>query len=389
MAEKEIILPGLVDMHVHLREPGYTEAEDFNTGTEAALAGGVVAVFDMPNNKNMPTIDIGRLDDKLYLASQKARTDIGFYFGAMANEQLEVGSDEYQQLVETFAEAGNKSFGLKLYCDITTGSEHKHGADAFRPVVTAWLEANPSGLILAHTEGREATAEMVDLVAREKGGRIHIPHISKQEELEEIIKAKRDNSITGTVTTGACPHHLFLTEDDTQTLGWYARMKPSLGTSTDRDFLRANIGMIDVVETDHAPHTISDKENSQQNNPNGEVGTGKPTCFGVPGLETMLPLLLRGEQEGWITRDQIIDKTSTRPVEILGLNLPESEVHVTNEQYAFSAEQVRSKCEWSPYVGMEVVGKIGTVIVGGAVKVANGEVVSQPGQGSALLPRSG
>lgn len=386
-SEKEIILPGLVDMHVHLREPGYTEAENFDTGTKAALAGGVVAVFDMPNNKNMPTIDIDRLEDKLSLARQKARADIGFYFGAVPNEQLEVGSDEYYRFVEMFQEVGESSFGLKLYCDITTGSEHKHGADAFRSVASAWLEANPDGLVLAHTEGKQATAEMLDLVGREMGGRIHIPHISKQEELEEVIKAKNDSAVSGTVTTGVCPHHLFLTQDATRNLGWYAQMKPCLGTRADRDFLRANIEMIDVIETDHAPHTLPDKENAQQNNPDCEVGTDKPTCFGVPGLETMLPLLLRGEQEAWITCSQIIDKTSTRPAAILGLDLPESEVHVANQRHKFSVEQVRSKCGWSPYDGMEVVGKIETVAVDGIARVVNGEIVSQPGEGTVLLPR--
>jgi carbamoyl-phosphate synthase/aspartate carbamoyltransferase/dihydroorotase len=384
---EQIILPGLVDIHVHLRDPGYTEAEDFNTGTAAALAGGVVAVFDMPNNKSTPTFTLDRLEDKFSAAREKARTDIGFYFGAPPNEELEVGGSEYQQLVELFSEAGDRTFGLKLYCDITTGSEHKHGAEAFRPVVTAWLEANPSGLILAHTEGREATAEMVDLVARQMGGRIHIPHISKQEELEEVIKAKQDPNLTGTVSTGVCPHHLFLTDEDVPNLGWYARMKPSLGTPIDRSFLRANIAEIDVVETDHAPHTLNDKENAQTNNPNGEVGTGKPTCFGVPGLETMLPLLLRGEQEGWITRDQIVEKTSVRPAEMLGVNLQETEVHVDTTPQTFTADDIRSKCEWSPYVGMEVGGKIGRVVINGQTKVLNGEVLAQPGEGLVLLPK--
>ena len=387
MAEREIILPGLVDMHVHLRDPGYTDAEDFASGTYAALAGGVVSVFDMPNNKHNPTLTTERLHEKFILAQEKTRTDIGFYFGAMPNAELEVGGSEYQQLVERFSDAGKRTFGLKLYCDITTGSDHRHGAEAFRPVVAAWLEANPNGLILAHVEGREATAEMIELVARDKAGRIHIPHISKQEELEAVIRAKTDGSLPGTVTTGVCPHHLYLTEDDSNSKGWYARMKPSLGTEVDRNFLRTNIGWIDVVETDHAPHTLSDKQNAQTNNPSGEVGTDKPTCFGIPGLETMLPLLLRAEQEGWLTREQLIDKTSRIPASILGIELSDSEVHVDGSSYIFRREAVRSKCGWSAFEGMEMVGRIAKVVVDGQVKVMNGEVIAEPGSGTVLTPR--
>jgi dihydroorotase-like cyclic amidohydrolase len=387
--EKEIVLPGLVDPHVHLRDPGYTSAEDFDTGTRAALAGGVVTVFDMPNNRGAPTHTLERLDEKLWTAGQKARTNIGLYFGAPPDERLEIGSSEYQQLTELFAAAGKLTFGLKQYWDITEGSEQKHGADAYRPVTAAWLEANPGGLIIAHTEGREAMAEALDLVAHEYGGRIHIPHISKRDELEEVIKAKNDERFTGTVTTGVCPHHLFLTKDVTRSLGWYGRMKPSLGTANDRDFLRSHIEWIDVIETDHAPHPIAEKERAQQFNPGGEVGTSKPTCFGVPGLETMLPLLLRGEQEGWISRRQIIERTSENPARMVGIEPPDSEVHVTTDRYLFSQDMIQSKCGWSPYKGMEMVGRVGTVVLNGVTKVSSGEVIAEPGTGTVIVPQRG
>jgi dihydroorotase len=386
MAET-IILPGAVDMHVHFRDPGYTEAEDFYTGTGAALASGVVAVFDMPNNKDNPTTTLERLEDKINRANRIARTFIGFYFGADPRPDLEIGSDEYSSLVETFRIADRGSFGVKLYCDVTTGSDHKHGADDFRPVVSARLAADPKGLVLAHTEGGESTAEMIDLVAREFGGRIHIPHISKEDELDAVIEAKMDPNLSGRVTTGVCPHHLFLIAADSDRLGWFGRMKPTLGSPYDREYLRANIDMIDVVETDHAPHPAAAKETAQRQNPFAETGTGKPTCFGVPGLEAMLPLLLRGEQEGWISRDKIIDMTSTRPAKILGVELPQSEVHFSDERFEFTQEDVRSKCGWSPYVGMEMVGKIKRVVVGGETTFEDGELLAWPGGSKVLRPK--
>ncbi|GAC1502376.1 MAG: dihydroorotase [Candidatus Saccharimonadales bacterium] len=383
---KTIILPGLVDMHVHLRDPGYTEAEDFDSGTAAALAGGVVAVFDMPNNKNETKNTIEILDLKIKTAANKARINVGFYFGAVADDKLIAGSQEYNELVDTFKSAGAKTFGLKLYCDITTGNQHQHGADSYRSVVKAWLQASPNKLIIVHTEGSAATTEMIRLVAGEMKSPIHIAHISKQTELEAVIAAKKDRSIAGHVTTGVCPHHLFLTSQDIARLGWYGRMKPSLGTTADQDFLRANIASIDVIETDHAPHTIIDKENAQVKNPDGQVAANKPTCYGVPGLEAMLPLLLQAEHDGWITRDQIIEKTSTKPCQILGVKNIESEVHVKLDPFIFSQKNVRSKCGWSPYVGMKVIGNIEKVTVGDQLKYNGQEILAKPGDGRVLTP---
>jgi dihydroorotase-like cyclic amidohydrolase len=100
----------------------------------------------------------------------------------------------------------------------------------------------------------------------------------------------------------------------------------------------------------------------------------------------MLSLLLKGEQEGWITREQIIEKTHTNPARILGIEPPDSEVHVDNTTYTFTEADIQSKCGWSPYVGMEVVGRVGRVVVGGESKVIDGEVVAMPGSGRVLRP---
>jgi dihydroorotase-like cyclic amidohydrolase len=227
---------------------------------------------------------------------------------------------------------------------------------------------------------------MVDMVAGEFKGRIHIPHISKQEELEAVMEARRDPSILGKITNGVCGHHLYLTDEDPSRLGWFARMKPTLGTARDRDFLRDNVNEIDVFETDHAPHPLADKERCDAENPTGETGTGKPTCFGVPGEETHLPLLIRGVHEGWLTIDQVIEKAVQKPAEILRIVPPDSRVVFDATPRVFTREDVVSKCGWSAFEGMEVGGRVESVVLGGITKVLGGRVVAARGSGRVITP---
>ncbi len=343
-----IKLPGLVDVHVHLRDPGQTLKENFYTGTAAALAGGYTFVVDMPNNA-MPITTIERLKDKIDSAKAQAVCDIGFYFGSLGDN------------LGLFSEAADLTLGLKLYLNQTTGNYLMDPAH-LKKIYRAWPANQP---ILLHAE-----EDVIDVVIESLQGLdrpIHVCHMPSREILEKIIVAKKAGL---PVTCGVTPHHLFLTEKDAERLGPYGMMKPSLKSQKDVDYLWEHLNDIDVIESDHAPHTRQEKEEG---------------AFGVPGLETTLPLLLIAEKNGKITREQIIDKGCKRPLEILNLPpQPDTSVTVSMEEYEIKDENLKTKCGWSPFTGQRVRGKVQQVTLHGEVVFNDGEVIVEAGFGKII-----
>jgi dihydroorotase-like cyclic amidohydrolase len=176
------------------------------------------------------------------------------------------------------------------------------------------------------------------------------------------------------VTCGVCPHHLFLTEDDVKSLKSFAIMKPPLKTHKDKDFLWKNMQYIDVIESDHAPHTLVEKHSDTP-------------PFGVPGLETTLPLLLTAVHNGKLTIDRVIELCHTNPKKILNLKTDDStkiEVDDTTE-YAIDASSFLSKCKWSPFDGWKVRGKVMKVELHGKTIFENGKLLAKPGSGMVLV----
>ena len=345
-------LPGLIDIHVHLRDPGGTHKEDFATGTAAALAGGVVAVLDMPNNKP-PTVDKRTLRHKAEVASQKARCDFGFYLGATSgNAGQKVASREVA--------------GLKIYVDETYGPLQVKDL----PTVTAHFRHWPRDKVIAvHAEGL-ATAMVIGL-AQLYDRSAHICHVSRKAEIELIKQAKeRGAKITCEVT----PHHLFLTEDDAQGLGSFGQMRPSLGRMEDREALWANLAIIDAVASDHAPHTTEEKK-------------GKAPPPGVPGLETMLPLLLNAVSEDRLSVERVVELTHHGPARIVGVRPPaEAYVEVDPDaRYVLQGAELFTKCGWTPFEGMTIQGRVRSVYLRGAKAYDNGEVVAAPGYGKPVI----
>jgi dihydroorotase-like cyclic amidohydrolase len=340
-----ITLPGLVDIHVHLRDPGQTQKEDFLSGTSAALAGGFTTIIDMPNNAE-PIFTVRRLQEKIALARQKAVCDIGFYFGSQGDN------------LNQFLEASELALGLKLYLNRTTGNFLLDPAH-LQKIYKAWPESSP---VLLHAE-----EDVIDVVISSLKGLerpIHVCHMPSRLILEKIIKAKNAGL---PVTCGVTPHHLFLNDTDTEQLGVFGQMKPTLKSQADVNFLWEHLDDIDLFESDHAPHTREEKEEG---------------AFCVPGLETTLPLLLRAEHDGRITREQIIDKCFTKPNKLLGLISDETtSVEVLMEEYEIQNESLQTKCSWSPFAGQKVVGKISKVILHNEIVYENGKVMAIPGSG--------
>lgn len=349
----KIVLPGLIDVHTHLREPGATQKEDFETGTKAAIAGGYTALLDMPNNP-IPTISPEALNQKIELATNRIYCDVGFNFGASANN------------FRILNQVADKVFGLKVYMNHTTGDLLMEDTSALEDVFSKWPKYR---IIMVHAEG-ETLQKAIDL-AKKFNTKLHVCHVSTKFQIELIKKAKKDLEISCEVSC----HHLFLTEKDALKLGPYGMMRPPLTSEEDQKALWDNMDIIDMIASDHAPHTKEEKDGP--NPPNG-----------VPGLETSLPLLLTAVSDGKITIDRLIELTSKTPRRIFNIpDQPDTYVEVDlTTNYKLLATNLYTKCGWTPFEGREVRGKVKKVVLRGNVVFENGEIQGPFGQ--VLIPHS-
>ena len=343
-------LPGLIDIHVHLRDPGQTEKEDFLTGTSAALAGGFTTICDMPNNAE-PIFSPELLNDKRQLAATKAVCDLGFHYGSMGDN------------IETFEEAAKHAVALKLYLNNTTGG-YTLDAARLKEIYAAWPQDK---VVMLHTEEDtiDVAIESLDGLNRP----VHVCHMPSREVLEKIIAAKKKGI---PVTCGVTPHHLFLIDKDREKLGVYGQMKPPLKTQADQDFLWSHLDDIDLFESDHAPHAHEQKQAG---------------AFGVPNLDTTLPLLLKAREEGKISLEQIIDKCFTVPARLFKLPTDDTTfVEATMTPTVIKNDELFTKCGWSPFDGWEVPGKVTKVVLHGKTVFKNGAILAAPGSGTILPP---
>ena len=350
---KIIILPGIVDAHVHLRDPGQTYKEDFFTGTSAALAGGITSVFDMPNNL-VPILDIDKLNEKVKIAEKKAVCDWGLYFGTDGNN-----TDEFP-LVYKYV------IGLKLYLSDTTGGLIVSDIDIVEKIFQSWPK---NKVIVIHAE--EEKIDLVIKCAQKYGNKIHITHVNTKEMLKKIILAK---NLKIKITCDTTPHYLFLTVHHLEKLQGFSQVKPPLAQKSDQKYLWDNISHIDCIVTDHAPHTKEEK-------------ALKETPYGLPGLETMVPLLLTAVKENKLTVPEVIRLTCTGPQKIFGIKATEgtyTEVDI-DEKFRIDGAGLRTKCKWSPFNGWNVYGKVKNVFIR-SEKVFDGRnILVNPGSGKNVM----
>ncbi|MBI2334725.1 amidohydrolase family protein [Candidatus Daviesbacteria bacterium] len=347
-----ITLPGLIDTHVHLREPGATHKEDFETGTSAAVAGGYTTVLDMPNNPE-PTITPGALQRKINLATKRIYSDVGFHFGATIN------SSQYFQQIK------DKVFGLKVYMNHTTGTLLQEDPKILQIIFEKWPKDK---VLMVHAEG-ETLQKAIDL-ARKNNNKLHVCHVSLASEIRLIQQAKVQGlSISCEVTA----HHLFLTKNDAKRLGVFGMMRPPLENP---DVLWKAIAdrTIDMIASDHAPHTKEEK-----------LGPNPPN--GVPGLETTLPLLLTAAYEGKLTIEDIIRLCHTNPAKIFNIPVQKDtfvEIDPTI-RYTLYARRLYTKCKWTPFQGKRVKGKVKRVVLRGQTIFKDGEIIGNP-RGKVISP---
>lgn len=334
-------MPGLVDPHVHFREPGQTYKEDFTTGSRAAIAGGVTSVIDMPNNA-MPTVTLRRVNEKMEL-SKKASCNVYFHFGATADNFEEVKKAERYVT------------SLKMYLDKTTGNlvigdqkiieKHFENFDARKPIVV-------------HAEG-ERILQAVSL-AKKFDRKLHLAHATTKEEVELTKDFKR-----GTVEV--TPHHLLLKKEDLEKVGL---VKPPLRPDADRRKLWTVLDRVDCIATDHAPHTAEDKQEG---------------AFGFAGLETSLALMLDQYNKGNLTIEWIEQRMAANPAKIFGLakqgelkagyHANITLVDLRNE-WTVKQEELETKCKLSPFDRWKLKGRVNKVIFKGKLGYDSGEFIS-------------
>lgn len=375
------IFPGLIDAHVHLREPGGEHKEDLTSGTRAALAGGFTTAFAMPNT-DPPTTDRATFERVAELVERKAVCDVGLYVGATPDN------------TDAAATLADQAVGLKLYAGSTTGDLLVDGVAE----QIAHFEHYPADHIIAvHAEDEAAVryyaargerrppvcsalsaAHMIALAAA-TGRRVHICHVSTAEEFALIRDAKaRGVRVTCEVT----PHHLFLTTADETHLGPLGRVNPPLRGAEHVESLWAGRADIDMVATDHAPHTLAEKR-------------GDHPPAGMPGLETALPLLLAAVHEGRLSIGEVVRWLAEGPAEVFGLAhkgriAPGCDADLTlvdlDAEWTIRDEGLHTRCGWTPFAGRAVRGRVERVYLRGRPAFAGGKVLAEPGWGCLVMP---
>lgn len=377
------VLPGFIDSHVHFRDPGATYKEDFLSGTRAALAGGVTTVLDMPNTQPS-TNSLERLRAKAALVATKAVVDYGLYFGA-----TDTNIDE---AVSSAAEVA----AMKLYMGSSTGSllvtefspiyRHFSTFPAHKPIVVHAEDEQSLKYFSAlahgdHNQARPPVSAQIALsralaIAERTQRALHVAHTTTQRELE-LIQEARQKGVR--VTCEVTPLHLFLNSDDQRRLGNYGKVNPPLRSPSDQQALWRLFDVIDTIGTDHAPHTRAEKDLPYEKAPSG-----------MPGVQTMLPLLLTAVSAGKVSLADIVRRCVSNPARIFGLQNKGALVvgkdadivlFDPRQSYEITNEQILSKCGWTPFAGTTVVGKIVQVYLRGTLAYAQETCLAQPGSG--------
>jgi dihydroorotase len=375
-AAGKLVCPGLIDMHVHLREPGREEDETIATGTAAALAGGVTSVACMPNTE--PALDSQAAAEFVYLQAERAGNANVFPVGAITKGRQGAELAEIGGLVEggavAFTDDGSPVVSAEImrraleYCRMFDKAvlSHSEDLDLTRGgVMNEGFESMRLGL-----RGMPAAAEEImvyrDIALAElTGGRLHILHVSTAGSVD-LIRRARQRGVR--VSGEACPHHFTLTDKSLRTFDSNYKMAPPLRTDADIHALIEGLkdGTLEVISTDHAPHAPEKKMRELDQAPNGIIG-----------LETLIPICVRSLIEpGHLTWPRLIEKLTINPARILGIDRgtlrPGADADVTiidpAVEWTIDPNQFRSKSRNCPFAGWKVRSRAHAVLVSGEVR---------------------
>lgn len=389
------ILPGVVDSQVHFREPGLEHKEDLETGSRAAVLGGVTAVFEMPNTKPLTT-SAEMLADKVRRARQRMHCDFAFWVGGTRDNAADV----------TELERLPGAAGIKVFMGSSTGDllvedddgvysilkntrrrAAFHSEDEFRlrERLGERVEGDPASHPVWRDElaALQCTQRLVG-IARKARARIHVLHISTAEEIG-FLAAHKD-----VATCEATPHHLTLSADDYATLGTLIQMNPPVRAARHRDGIWQGIdqGVVDVLGSDHAPHTLEEKAKPYPASPSG-----------MTGVQTLVPIMLDHVHAGRLTLERLVDLTSHGPNRLFGMARKgriavgyDADFTIVDlkRKATITNAQAGSRAGWTPYDGKQVTGwPVGTIVRGSRV-MWDGEIVApglgQPVEFSEALP---
>jgi dihydroorotase len=376
------ILPGVIDSQVHFREPGATHKEDLETGSRAAVMGGVTAVFEMPNTK--PTTTTAEaLADKISRATHRMFCDFAFYVGG-TRENVE----QISALEKLPASAGVKVFiGSStgdLLVEDDTGLENIisklsrraafHSEDEFRlreRVLHQVVGDAASHPIWRDVEAARLCTERLLRIAKKHNKRIHVLHISTADELP-LLAAHRD-----VATVEVTPHHLTLSADDYAHLGTKLQMNPPVREKSHREALwRAiNSGLVDVLGSDHAPHTLEEKAKPYPQSPSG-----------MTGVQTLVPIMLDHVNKGHLTLQRFVDLTSHGPQRIFNIKNKgriaegyDADFTIVDlkRRETITDKWIASRCGWTPYDGVKVQGWVTGTFIRGHLAMWQGEIAAK------------
>jgi len=392
-----LALPGLIDVHVHLRGQRQAYEEDFFTGTAAAVAGGITLVLDMPNNEPV-TMDSVSLRERVRVAERSIVANVGFFSafpesldeigrvvdeGAMAFKlylTAQIGGvdvDDDEALLHTFPKVSEAKVPVAVH------AEDKKTIEATVAVEQKLGHRDVEAYLKAHTPEVEAKAvERILKVASKSDVQIHFCHISSKKAVTLIQNARKNGR---RISCEITPHHLLLTSEDLKQQGALLLTAPPVRSRNIVDALWSAVknGQIDILASDHAPHLIEEKKGKS-------IWDVKP---GIPGLETLLPLLLTKVNEGQLSVKDLVRLTAEKPAEVFRLrgygfleedynaNITVVDLH---REGKINASKFHSKAKYSPFDGWRVKGVPVKTFVNGRLVMDEGEVVSEAGVGSVL-----
>jgi dihydroorotase len=382
------ILPGVIDTQVHFREPGLTHKEDLETGSRAAVLGGVTAVFEMPNTDPLTT-SAEALADKVLRARGRMHCDFAFWVGGTA--------DNPQDIPELERLPG--AAGIKVFMGSSTGSllvEDDSGVAAIlrrtrrraafhsedEPRLNARKDLRAENDPSSHPVWRDEIAALRSTqrlvrMARQCRAQVHVLHVSTAEEID-FLKDHKD-----VASVEATPHHLTLSSEDYPRLGTKLQMNPPVRDARHRDHIWWGVAqsVVDILGSDHAPHTLEEKAKSYPQSPSG-----------MPGVQTLVPVMLDHIVSGRLSLERFVDMTSAGPARLFGIagkgrNAVGYDADFTivdlKRRATIEDRWIASRCGWTPYHGKEVQGWPVGVIIRGVKVMWEGEVLA-PSRGVAV-----